>query len=92
METEPDPDEQSVQPAPVPAAFGVAAAPTTDGGSLIVLQAQTPVGTAIYFLEPAAAVQVGNALRAAGKAGLSRLATPRTGLIVPGAISPGDLN
>lgn len=71
-----------VAPQPVPTMFVVGTMETTDGPR-VVLQAQTPVGVAVYFLEPGAAVQVGNHLRNEGKAGVSRLTVPKSGLIVP---------
>ncbi len=87
-DVETEPDRPGVRPEPVPTAFGVATAATEDGRALIVLQAQTPVGLAVYFLEPGAAIQIGNALRAEGKAAaapLSKLAVPPSnGLIIPG--------
>ena len=78
------PEPPQVPPAPVPTAFSVGTVRADDGTLMVVLQAQTPVGMAIYFLEPGVAVQVGNALRAEGKAGVSRLAVPANGLVVPG--------
>lgn len=72
---------------PVPTSYSIVPdVPTSDGRSMVALQMQTPVGISVYFIEPGAAVQFGNALRAAGKAGVSRLAVPRNGngLIVPG--------
>lgn len=72
-----------VSPAPVRTMFVVGTMETPEGPR-VVLQAQTPVGVAVYFLEPAAAVQVGNHLRSEGKAGVSRLAVPQSRLVVPG--------
>jgi hypothetical protein len=81
-----DPQAQpgGVEPAPVQTAFAVATVPTPDGQALVVLRTQTPVGISMFFMDPASAVQLGNALRAEGKAGVSRLAVPPSGLIVPG--------
>ncbi len=59
-----------VAPAPVPTTFGVGRVSAPDG-PLVLLQAQTPVGTAVYFLEPEAAVALARTLRAEGKAALS---------------------
>ena len=74
-----------VQPTPVPTAFTTGTLRADDGRAWIVLQVETPVGIAMYFLEPAAAVQVGNALRSEGKAGLGpKLVTPANGIVVPG--------
>jgi hypothetical protein len=76
-------------PGPVPTSYSIIPdVPTSDGRSMIALQMQTPVGISVYFIEAGAAVQFGNELRAAGKAGVSRLAVPPGanghGLIVPG--------
>lgn len=86
----------AVQPAPVPANVKVAPVPTNvkvagvrndQGDAMVLLQLSTPAGVGYYFLDPESAVRVGNALRAEGKAGISRapkVVTPPSGLLVPG--------
>ena len=81
---EPQAQPAQVPPAPVPTAFTVSTVRAEDGSALVVIQAQTPVGMAVYFMDAGFAVQLGNALRAEGKAGVSRLAVPANGLVVPG--------
>lgn len=79
------PQPDGIPPGPVPTAFNVGNVPTDQGGEMVALQMQTPVGVSVYFMEPGIAVQVGNALRGAGKAGVSRLAVPPPSrLVVPG--------
>jgi len=77
-----------ITPAPVATGFRVATVTNGAGESMVLLQAQTPTGTSFYFLDAAMAVQVGNALRAEGKAGVRKepaLSLPPPGLlIVPG--------
>lgn len=82
--TDQPPERPQVDPSPVPTAFSVGTVRADDGTPVVVLQVQTPVGNAVYFLDPGIAVGVGNALRAEGKAGVSRLAVPNNGLVVPG--------
>lgn len=82
---EPTDNPNAIQPQPVPTQFTTGTLPTVDGRSWVVLQVETPVGVAMYFLEPGAAVAVGNALRNEGKKGVgSKLAVPPNGLVVPG--------
>lgn len=38
----------------------------------VVLQAQTPTGIAVYFLEPGAAIELARMLRTEGKAALAQ--------------------
>lgn len=79
------PTANDVPPGPVPTAIGVATVANGAGDSLVLLRVSTAQGVQFYFLEPTTAVQVGNALRAEGKAGLStNLSVPASGLIVPG--------
>jgi len=61
-----------VDPAPVQTTFAVGRFVFDDGRSMVVLQAQTPVGTSVYFLEPAAAVELARMLRIDGKAALAQ--------------------
>jgi hypothetical protein len=80
-------DPNQVRPAPIPTSFAVVTVTSAAGDKMVLLQVQTPAGAAFYFLEPASAVQVGNALRAEGKAGLAPaplLVKPTNGLVVPG--------
>lgn len=80
---------EDVQPGPVPTAFAVVTVQNGAGDAMVLLRVSTPMGAGFYFLEPETAVQVGNALRANGKAGLSRgpkLVTPPAGLVLPGSV------
>ena len=75
-----------VPPGPVPTGFGVIAVQDGAGQAMVLLRVSTPSGVALYFIDPATAVQIGGALRAQGKAGLPRgpqLVTPPTGLVLP---------
>ncbi len=77
-------EPSDVQPGPVPTAFAVVTVQNGAGESMVLLRVSTPMGAGFYFLEPETAVQVGNALRANGKAGIRpKLHTPPSGLIVP---------
>ena len=84
------PDQPAdVPPGPVPTAFAVATVQNPAGESMVLLRVSTPMGAGFYFLEPETAVQVGNALRANGKAGIRpKLHTPPAGLVVPGLRGP----
>ena len=89
MTDQPSPPED-IQPGPVPTGFGVVTVANGAGESMVLLRVSTPSGVAFYFLEPAVAVQVGNALRAQGKAGIPRgpqLVTPPSGLVLPGKLA-----
>ncbi len=82
--TDQPPPPEDVPPGPVPTGFAVVTVANGAGEAMVLLRASTPSGVAFYFLEPAFAVQVGNALRVQGKAGLpTRIVTPPTGLVVP---------
>jgi hypothetical protein len=85
MTDQPEADQpQDVPPGPVPTAFAVVTVQNPAGESMVLLRVSTPMGAGFYFLEPETAVQVGNALRANGKAGIRpKLHTPPSGLVVP---------
>jgi hypothetical protein len=71
------PVEQPQMPVgPVPTMVNVAQAMAGDGQQLVMLTVSTPVGSAVYFLDGAAAVQIGNALCHAGKASAANLVLP----------------
>ena len=77
-------DPNQVSPAPVPTSFNVVTATSEQGVNLVLLQVNTPAGVGVYFMEPGTAVHLGKMLRDEGKASISRLATPPSGLVVPG--------
>ena len=70
-----------VPPGQVPTIFAVADVVGPDGKHLVALQVSTPVGTAVYFLDPDCAIQTGQNLRQYGRAA-------KTGLTLPG---PGGM-
>ncbi len=88
MTAQPNPPED-VAPGPVPTALAVATVANDAGDSMVLLRVSTPLGVGFYFLEPESAIQVGNALRAEGKAGIRpKLHMPPSGLVVPGVRAP----
>lgn len=80
MSLGPGPAENGQRPTvpltPVPTQLTVGQCQSPQGG-MVVLQVATPVGVAIYFLGPDAAIQVGQTLRQCGKAS-------KAGLVLPG--------
>lgn len=68
----------AAQPVPTQVVVGQLQAPQ---GSMVVLQVATPVGIAVYFLDPDAAIQIGQTLRQCGKAS-------KAGLVLPGEGDP----
>lgn len=84
------PDQpQPIRPGPVPTNFEVGALTNDAGAVKVVLSIQTPAGTTFSFMDAAVAVQVGNALRAEGKAALSK-AAPSGLSLPPGLLVPGN--
>lgn len=65
-------DGAPVQPSPVQTTFAVGRTAADNGQVMVVLQAQTPVGNAVFFLEASAAVELARALREDGKAALAQ--------------------
>ena len=64
----------------VPSIFAVGQTPGPDGRPFVMLSVSTPVGQAVYLLDPDCAITTGQNLRQAGKAS-------KAGLILPG---PGE--
>jgi hypothetical protein len=67
---------QTVPLQPVPTLVTVGQCQNAQG-TMVILQMATPVGLAVYFLTPDAAIQVGQTLRQCGKAS-------KSGLVLPG--------
>lgn len=61
---------------PVLTMFAVADVIAPDGKKLVALSVSTPLGTAVYFLDPDCAIQTGQNLRQFGRAAKSGLTLP----------------
>lgn len=64
------PQTVPLQPVPTLLTVGQCQGPQ---GAMVMLQVATPAGVAVYFLNPDAAIQVGQTLRQCGKASKSGL-------------------
>jgi hypothetical protein len=70
----------ALAPQPVPTQVFVGQIRTPQG-ALVVLQVATPVGVAVYFLDPEAAIRIGQMLRQCGKASKAGIVLPSEGEI-----------
>lgn len=75
----PEPQMPKVMPQPVQTVINTAQVPAADGGQLVVVEFQTPVGTSVYFLHPDTARALGVELQKLGSAKHLTLATAAPG-------------
>jgi hypothetical protein len=72
----PQPQPQGVPIAPLPTVIATQQVMGSDGKTMVLLQFSTPGGTAAYFFDPDAAINVGEQLKRAGQASKAGLFLP----------------
>lgn len=83
MNDAPQEQPQQIMPQPVPTSYAVNSLQGPDGTPLVVLQVQTPVGFAVYFMSRDDALGLASILKQQAQQG-PKLVTPPSGLVVPG--------